>query len=689
VDPPPPLYNNNGVKKAGPTYISSRHRQYIGEGTHTPTPTNQFGLSRNQRIIVAALQAHDSENPDSWINGSLINHVSRDSNGNSFAGAFTVSSSSPIADDTNVPDNTTPPEPLHSLTESVAPSTPSTSTCPMTPPAMSASSASSSSSASSASSTSSRAQYDFRHDRTRAPIPAHEVEYNLVDLTPPRQHIPVIAPTTDSDDEYDIESDNHIITMVLLDNQLVVHNDDTTLTPHMINYFNVAIDRFHVDDVHGPYQDYNLSRYKVYTTFVENTGHYRVDLALFGWSPSYPLVNYGVNPVFRQGTPALLELITSLGSVFLRADRTAASTDIPLSESSYMTFSPLGSVYHAQQTPGSYVSMTSSLQSYKYYYDLIKDIQSPHKTYLLLAIIYDFMAFTAQLYSRLLGDHRLNLPNMNCIRGALLKSINRIMSAYMIDEYKDLISIFKVIAETSMPLPRVKNSSFMTPVQTRRPREPGSAALQKMDIDDPVLKRPRIETLHNNPFPIIYAEVPQPMQKPSIDLRSPTPTPDHAPDTAGGDSTSDDSEQDSKINFFSTISLNVVTTAATRFVMDSGAGKCGTSDLSLLSNVKPCKDVTVSGAFGPSTTPTHAGTFGPLNLDAVHIKGMGSQTLVSLSQFCAGGTTGQKFIGVFTPTEYRMYDMLSALPVIAELAKHGQEAERGSVQNGIYVREST
>lgn len=66
----------------------------------------------------------------------------------------------------------------------------------------------------------------------------------------------------------------------------------------------------------------------------------------------------------------------------------------------------------------------------------------------------------------------------------------------------------------------------------------------------------------------------------------------------------------------------------------------------------------------------------------------GSQTLLSLSQFCAGGTSGQKFIGVFTPTECRMYHMLSALPVIAELAKLGLEAERGSVQNGIYVRES-
>ena len=127
----------------------------------------------------------------------------------------------------------------------------------------------------------------------------------------------------------------------------------------------------------------------------------------------------------------------------------------------------------------------------------------------------------------------------------------------------------------------------------------------------------------------------------------------------------------------------------TTFVMDSGAGKCGTSNLALLNNVTACQGITVNGAFGPSVNPTHTGTLGPLNLPAVHIDGMGSQTLVSLSQFCAGGTTGTKYIGVFTPTEYRMYEMQSALSVLSTLARTGKEAERGRVKNGIYIRESS
>lgn len=51
--------------------------------------------------------------------------------------------------------------------------------------------------------------------------------------------------------------------------------------------------------------------------------------------------------------------------------------------------------------------------------------------------------------------------------------------------------------------------------------------------------------------------------------------------------------------------------------------------------------------------------------------------------------TGNNFIGVFTPNEYRMYDLQSALPALKALTDKGILAERGTVQNGIYVRESS
>jgi hypothetical protein len=99
--------------------------------------------------------------------------------------------------------------------------------------------------------------------------------------------------------------------------------------------------------------------------------------------------------------------------------------------------------------------------------------------------------------------------------------------------------------------------------------------------------------------------------------------------------------------------------------------------------VKPSTATTVTGAFGPSITASHTGSFGPHKLDAVYIESMGLQTLVSLSQFC---NAGNKYVGVFTDTEYRMYTRASAEPALKLLAAQGREAERGDVKNGIYVR---
>ena len=137
------------------------------------------------------------------------------------------------------------------------------------------------------------------------------------------------------------------------------------------------------------------------------------------------------------------------------------------------------------------------------------------------------------------------------------------------------------------------------------------------------------------------------------------------------------------MDFFTTVPMNAMNVTDKVIIMDSGAGRTGTSDMSLLKNVKPAPSTTVTGAFGPSINASHTGSFGPHGLDAIYIKTMGPQTLVSLSQFCSAGN---KFIGVFTDTEYRMYDRASAEPALKLLAIKGVEAERGNVRNGIYVR---
>ena len=261
-------------------------------------------------------------------------------------------------------------------------------------------------------------------------------------------------------------------------------------------------------------------------------------------------------------------------------------------------------------------------------------------------------------------------------------------------EFANLIKIMLCIADTIMPntyIPVPSDSlTFASPLPKakRSCDAPHSAQSSKEYMPTPLLKRARVVRIRNS-MPILIQELPILTPQPPLDITSPGP---FARDTVvlthleDGES-SDTSES---INYFSTVSLNAMSSESrTTFVMDSGAGKCGTSNLVLLKNITACQGITVNGAFGTSVNPAHTGTFGPLNLPAVHIDGMGSQTLVSLSQFCAGGTTGTKYIGVYTPKEYRMYEMQSALLVFSTLAKTGKGAERGRVQNGIYFRESS
>lgn len=652
---PPPVYNNNGVKK--PVHVSARHRQVIGENAHKPSSSNISGLSRNQRVIVAALTAHEErQGTDSWIDQSHYHHTARDSNGHILHGMFTSSSSS-------------------------APS--------------------------------SRAQYDMNADLNRTQLPPSEQysgEFNTLDLTPSRRPIPVIQEYEDEDEDESesdkkVRADQEAIIMVLLANSIVVRSDTNTLNSTAIMYINTIVDRFHTDSVYGAYDSNTFRKYIVYTRYGQGTGSAhafeRKDVSLFGWSSAYPLQQYDVHPGIRQGSPHLLELVTSIGSTFLKAVRYSADQHATLTPESYMTFSPLGHTYHPPNTPGSYVSSVQCLHDYKYYFDICGLVNTSAKTYMHLAIIYDFMAFTSQLYRNLLGRKVPSLRNMAVVRRFLRRSISDIMCITESQEYSDLLEIFRVICDTAMPNPCIHDPSFESPVASRsRQREPASLDVSKQALEDHAIKKPRIERLHTSVLPILYAEVPQPHRPAPVDLRSPEPISTPSFDRGDGETNTSSSEAstgdssstaDTSLKYFSTISINAMSTSttATKYVMDSGAGKCGTSDLTLLRDVQPCKDITISGAFGPSTMPTQAGKLGPLGLDTVHIEGMGSQTLVSLSQFCAGGNTGTKYIGVFTPTEYRMYDMLTALSILSDLATHGTEVERGSVQNGIYVRESS
>ena len=124
-----------------------------------------------------------------------------------------------------------------------------------------------------------------------------------------------------------------------------------------------------------------------------------------------------------------------------------------------------------------------------------------------------------------------------------------------------------------------------------------------------------------------------------------------------------------------------------KVIFDSGCSITGTSNINDLHDVEPCGTFSVQGAFGPSTQPAHRGKLGPLGLDAILLEGMGNQTLISLSAYLAGGNTDIKYAGMFTPTEFRIYDMKTIISAIQLMSTIGTESTRGSVQGGIYVED--
>ena len=161
----------------------------------------------------------------------------------------------------------------------------------------------------------------------------------------------------------------------------------------------------------------------IYTSFHKNpsAGYERTDMQILGWSASYPLQVYTVMSDIRVGTPALLYLVQHIGQIYLRARFTPIPLTTPITATSYMTFSPLSNVYHAPNTPGSTVACVAD---FIYYYDHITSTGNVCQ-YMLLALIYDFMAFSAQVYRTILRHRPPSLKQLLSTRAALRAAIQQ------------------------------------------------------------------------------------------------------------------------------------------------------------------------------------------------------------------------------------------------------------------------
>ena len=635
-----------------PNYINERHRSEIGTPNGLLSPTNPLGMSRKQHIVLKHLQARDTD----W---NLSARGGRDSNGNEYGLNMFSTVPSPEPTKTAGEDQTDSPfvPTAFGFIHYHPPTPPLPRSAPYVAPEYRAA-----------------GSHGFTYDFLTAPLPTVAES--------------ISSEESDDSDTYNVESLNNRSSQ-----------KPAEINEDIVEFIKKTILVFH----HCLSTEVLPSSFKGYISYIYNSQPtvssikyvtHKTSVNLFGWTHINPLKYSEYDDIHVYlGDPHLLELLNVIGNVFLHAGTVTRHADTPLGPGSYNSFSPYATQFNHQPSPGSYTSCIITINDYVHYYEQAARVSlfSETRNYLMLTIIYDFMAFSSQYYRRNLAHRDPTPERMAPLRSALLEGINMLSETarpsddYII-EFRNLIEIFKAIAHDAIPLPSMpipgQPLNFGTPRQLRkRPAIPSSDPAAPSTS---AFKRPRYSHGHDKAYDdegevqLLFSPVTRPRPNSAIiDISAPVyPT---IPDT---ESLQDDDE-DVSLDFFSSVPMNTMATQASTIIMDSGAGRTGTSDMTLLKNIKLSHGTTVTGAFGPAITPSHTGTFGPHKLDAVYIKTMGPQTLVSLSQFC---NAGNRFIGVFTPTEYRMYELESALPALANLSSHGIEAERGTVKNGIYVR---
>ena len=123
------------------------------------------------------------------------------------------------------------------------------------------------------------------------------------------------------------------------------------------------------------------------------------------------------------------------------------------------------------------------------------------------------------------------------------------------------------------------------------------------------------------------------------------------------------------------------------WMVDSGAGMSGNSVTNNLRYTMSCR-IPITPAFGSVLNATAEGviidpTLTKLGIRAIHIDGI-HHNLLSVHQVCAGGTSGQEQVGIFT-SEGCQFSPLSACREALNIMSKCPSAFYGLVKGGVYV----
>jgi hypothetical protein len=264
----------------------------------------------------------------------------------------------------------------------------------------------------------------------------------------------------------------------------------------------------------------------------------------------------------------------------------------------FMTFSPLGRPYIQPGHPGSYVSTTEDRNAFSSHVVDLDTLESNFMTttmqqLLYLALLFDFMAFTAQTFRRVLGSKPSSAANLKAIRDLMLENLSTMDATFDNDLYSLTITQFKAVVLEIEPTPPLPGTSDSRRASAQRRVSTGLMSPPPTRGDITPSKFTRYET--------------------NTDASDHTLTTTASPSDIGSPDPALLQALPSQVTFASDghhANLVVVQTEtmlrlsdAPITVFDSGCSISGTSNITNLTDVTDCGPLSVQGASDPPLNP--------------------------------------------------------------------------------------
>jgi hypothetical protein len=384
-------------------------------------------------------------------------------------------------------------------------------------------------------------------------------------------------------------------------------------------------------------------------------------LVILGWIKGAPYLHRfcSVPNIFRDSNYSIMSLLYNIGETYLHADVThpdpRCSSRGP---DTYNSFNPIDDD-SISENRGQYVSNHESIEEYitdLTFLDSAPNFSYGTKLVIKVAIILDFMSFASCAMCELM--RRANLTEEETRERLALDLFDK-TSTTDDDVYTCFLA---VIWGVKIPSPALNAACSSA----------SSSSFSSGPHDTPTNRQ--VEFHSPEPARSIRSSVQPSVTRCDNQSTSPPYNPT-SPDYDSSPSLSHVNVLTVKDKVIKMNSMNNMSSV----IFDSGATKSGTCNRSLMTDIKPCHQLSVQGPFGASISPREEGLITTLNIPCLHIDQL-EGTILSVSDISKKG-----IVMVFTDEGCRGYTAQSISEAMEIINTSGVEVLRGVQENGLYV----